>query len=477
MKSSSLMCQSTSFSIFILWTTLTLQILSHHAPLSKVFSSAPNLEVGVINIKMLLWSMFWRKLKVRSLRGRFIMTLFFSLNLSCCSLPAQVNLLHKTSPSDTPAISGCSRIQSGFVLHPSSDSLRVPCLSVNAERLYFLEDRWSWVVVVLFWLDTVVVSTCSVSFLPTGHGCVAKCDSLSSRTLTVDELLTKLDFSQKPLGLFARSFRWCHFREHFWGVILWVLAGPCKKKSVPIEPALQAVRTLLENDQSVYSWSNGTNLKSEEILHLLEICLRESSFKFRGQFYEMTNGLAMGYPVSPIVANILMSQLEEKAISAMTCHRSLRSGYVLWTTFSPLWNVGHCKSHWKHWTSSTTTSRSRWKWKRTDSHHIWTPESRGKTTSPSSSNSYPAYARNKKTPERTKILTARHNTIRSLCIQQLLSFPFCDRLSSSPVKIHVTPNLVAPAPALTSSVDYKSEQFLVFLALFPAININLRYVW
>ena len=35
--------------------------------------------------------------------------------------------------------------------------------------------------------------------------------------------------------------------------------------SVPIEPALQAVRTLLENDCSVYSWSNGTNLKSEEI--------------------------------------------------------------------------------------------------------------------------------------------------------------------------------------------------------------------
>ena len=31
-------------------------------------------------------------------------------------------------------------------------------------------------------------------------------------------------------------------------------------------------------------------------------------------------------------------------------------------------------------------------------------------------------------------------------------------MSRSPVKIHVTPNLVAPAPALTSSVDYKSEQ-------------------
>ena len=98
--------------------------------------------------------------------------------------------------------------------------------------------------------------------------------------------------------------------------------------SVPIEPALQAVGTLLENDQSVYSWSNGTNLKSEEILHLLEICLRESSFKFRGQFYEMTNGLAMGCPVSPIVANIFMSQLEEKAINDMPSKPSLWLRFV-----------------------------------------------------------------------------------------------------------------------------------------------------
>ena len=66
-------------------------------------------------------------------------------------------------------------------------------------------------------------------------------------------------------------------------------------------------------------------MKSEEILHLLEICLRESSFKFRGQFYEMTNGLAMGCPVSPIVANIFM---EEKAINDMPSKPSLWLRFV-----------------------------------------------------------------------------------------------------------------------------------------------------
>ena len=146
---------------------------------------------------MLQSSIFSRKLKVWPLRGRYIMsysplTLFFSLNSSCCSL--HIFLLQKTSPSDTPTILGCLHIQWGLVSHPSSDSPLAPCLSVNAERLYFLEDRWSWVLVVLSWLDTVVVPTCSMSFLPTGHGCGAKCDCMSSRI--VDELLAKNGFSQ-----------------------------------------------------------------------------------------------------------------------------------------------------------------------------------------------------------------------------------------------------------------------------------------
>ena len=47
-------------------------------------------------------------------------------------------------------------------------------------------------------------------------------------------------------------------------------------------------------------------------------------------------------------------------------------------------------------------------------------------------------------------------------------------MSRSPVKIHVTPNLVAPAPALTSLVDY-SELLLVFLPSF-LLSINSCYI-
>ena len=75
--------------------------------------------------------------------------------------------LHKTSPSDRPARSGHSHIQWSFVSHRLSSSPRAPCLSVNAERLYFSwlwDSQRHWFLVVLSWFDTVVESTCSLSF-------------------------------------------------------------------------------------------------------------------------------------------------------------------------------------------------------------------------------------------------------------------------------------------------------------------------
>ena len=79
--------------------------------------------------------MVWRKLKVWPLWGRYIvsynlLTLFFSLNLSCCSLHSFCST--KRPLSDRPARSGCSHIPWGFVLHHSSDSPRA--LSVSEGR-------------------------------------------------------------------------------------------------------------------------------------------------------------------------------------------------------------------------------------------------------------------------------------------------------------------------------------------------------
>ena len=83
--------------------------------------------------------------------------------------------------------------------------------------------------------------------------------------------------------------------------------------SVPIDLALDAVRSLLETTTKPVE----TQLTTDELIDLLSLCLRESSFQFRNQFYEMTNGLAMGSPASPIVANIFMAELEQTAIKTM----------------------------------------------------------------------------------------------------------------------------------------------------------------
>ena len=47
---------------------------------------------------------------------------------------------------------------------------------------------------------------------------------------------------------------------------------------------------------------------------LAEVCLRSTFFSFQGEFYEQTTGVAMGSPLSPIVANLFMEKFEKEAL-------------------------------------------------------------------------------------------------------------------------------------------------------------------
>ena len=51
----------------------------------------------------------------------------------------------------------------------------------------------------------------------------------------------------------------------------------------------------------------------DDIILLLEFCLKNSYFSFQGQFFEQDEGAAMGSPVSPIVANLYMEYLDQKS--------------------------------------------------------------------------------------------------------------------------------------------------------------------
>ena len=91
--------------------------------------------------------------------------------------------------------------------------------------------------------------------------------------------------------------------------------------SVPIDPTLNIIKDLLDKDTTL---KERTVMEVVDIILLLEFCLKNTYFSFQGQFYEQVEDAAMGSRVSPIVANLYMEYLEQKALS--TAPHPLGSG-------------------------------------------------------------------------------------------------------------------------------------------------------
>ena len=79
---------------------------------------------------------------------------------------------------------------------------------------------------------------------------------------------------------------------------------------LPVNPALNIIRDLLDKDQTI---RKRTVLAVSDIILLLEFCLKNTYFSFQDQIYEQVEGAAMGSLVSPIVANLYMEYLEKSS--------------------------------------------------------------------------------------------------------------------------------------------------------------------
>ena len=90
--------------------------------------------------------------------------------------------------------------------------------------------------------------------------------------------------------------------------------------SKPIEPAVNIINKHLEEDKQLH---NRTGMTVKHISCLLEFCLKNTYFSFKGRFYEQTEEAAMGSPVSPIVANLFMEDMEVQTIRTSTTPRTL----------------------------------------------------------------------------------------------------------------------------------------------------------
>ena len=53
---------------------------------------------------------------------------------------------------------------------------------------------------------------------------------------------------------------------------------------------------------------------NEEVAILVEFCLRSTFFSFQGIIYEQVDGVAMGSPLSPVIANLFMEHFKEMAL-------------------------------------------------------------------------------------------------------------------------------------------------------------------
>ena len=81
--------------------------------------------------------------------------------------------------------------------------------------------------------------------------------------------------------------------------------------NVPTKEATIVINDLLKKDQNLQEKSS---LSADTINELLQLCLSVRNFQFRGEHFELTDGLAMGAPASPAIANIYMTSFEEKAL-------------------------------------------------------------------------------------------------------------------------------------------------------------------
>ena len=85
--------------------------------------------------------------------------------------------------------------------------------------------------------------------------------------------------------------------------------------SIPLQLALQCTET------AILQSTDPLPLPTEDIMDLLNLCLMSTYFQYNGKHYKKLHGTSMGSPVSVVVAEIVMQNIEESALS--TCRQTI----------------------------------------------------------------------------------------------------------------------------------------------------------
>ena len=69
-------------------------------------------------------------------------------------------------------------------------------------------------------------------------------------------------------------------------------------------------------------------LPVEDIIDLLSFCLNTTYFVFEGCYYQQVFGTAMGSPVSAVIANLVMEDVEQRALASVPVSLSFWKRFV-----------------------------------------------------------------------------------------------------------------------------------------------------
>ena len=89
--------------------------------------------------------------------------------------------------------------------------------------------------------------------------------------------------------------------------VQWINNIELKDDDLMVSFDIVSLYTMIPIDEAINIMRN---IMDKETVDLLELCLKSSYFSFKGKIYEQPNCVAMGSPLSPIVANIFMEHFE-----------------------------------------------------------------------------------------------------------------------------------------------------------------------
>jgi uncharacterized protein YajQ (UPF0234 family) len=82
--------------------------------------------------------------------------------------------------------------------------------------------------------------------------------------------------------------------------------------SIPVKMAVDIVKRRLSES---HNWKGCTLLTAQQVVNLLVFVLNNSFFKFQGNFFHQISECAMGSPVSAVIAELIMQEVEGIAIT------------------------------------------------------------------------------------------------------------------------------------------------------------------